>query len=289
MDQVRAFYVTLPSDKSHVGNSLHTYRVQLPETVHLEGVWEVALSQIVYPVTYHTLYDTSFHFRTWLDKKQKPLLIGSRTNPKAAFKRLGSATLEPNHYSDAGVVVENLNHVYRDFYDKFLWSKNDTPNPRAREVTHLMTEWRKHINFSYNKKSQRVTVELDDAVKYLLLEEGLSYALGFETGLFKRAGSHVAKYPPDVMGAVRNLWVYLDIIQPQLVGGVRTPLLKILPISGRYPEETVLDINTLEFVPLLVNDFDSLKIHIKDFKGRPVQFMFGSVIVKLYFRRRSLL
>ena len=62
------FYLTLPSNASlneFPNNKTTSYRVKLPQSIDLEGVWEVGLNSISYPNTWYTLQkgvDTHFFY-----------------------------------------------------------------------------------------------------------------------------------------------------------------------------------------------------------------------------------
>ena len=52
------FYLALPSNASsdvHPDNKIGSYRVKLPQTIDLEGNWEVGLYSITYSNTWYTL------------------------------------------------------------------------------------------------------------------------------------------------------------------------------------------------------------------------------------------
>ena len=54
------FYLTLPSNASsdvYPDNKIGSYRVKLPQTIDLEGNWEVGLYPITYSNTWYTLQD----------------------------------------------------------------------------------------------------------------------------------------------------------------------------------------------------------------------------------------
>ena len=62
------FYLTLPSNASSdvfPDNKTTSYRVKLPQTIDLEGNWEVGLYSISYPNTWYTLqkgFDTHVYY-----------------------------------------------------------------------------------------------------------------------------------------------------------------------------------------------------------------------------------
>ncbi len=57
------FYLTLPSNAStdiFPDNKTTEYRVSLPQTLDLEGDWEVGLYSILYPNSSYTLQDDPY-------------------------------------------------------------------------------------------------------------------------------------------------------------------------------------------------------------------------------------
>ena len=62
------FYLTLPSNASSdvfPDNKTTSYRMKLPQTIDLEGNWEVGLYSISYPNTWYTLqkgFDTHVYY-----------------------------------------------------------------------------------------------------------------------------------------------------------------------------------------------------------------------------------
>ena len=66
--RVTHFYLTLPSSASldvFPDNKTTSYRVKIPQTIDLEGNWEVGLYSISYPNTWYTLqkgFDTHIYY-----------------------------------------------------------------------------------------------------------------------------------------------------------------------------------------------------------------------------------
>ena len=52
------FFVTLPSNTKVIGNITSNFKVRLPEKLKLEGQWEVAMVEIMYP---HSWYNVTGH------------------------------------------------------------------------------------------------------------------------------------------------------------------------------------------------------------------------------------
>lgn len=61
-----SFYVTLPSDSSmhfFPENKISHFKTQLPFPLDLKGEWEVGLSEIIYPHSWHNINETNNYFR----------------------------------------------------------------------------------------------------------------------------------------------------------------------------------------------------------------------------------
>lgn len=70
------FYVTLPSNTGlnvFKNNTISSYRVNLPRHINLEGPWQVALTEISYPHTWHNVPEESAYFE-WMDKEEKKIV-----------------------------------------------------------------------------------------------------------------------------------------------------------------------------------------------------------------------
>ena len=58
MDQIQAFYLTLPiysSVQKFPSNILTNFTTKLPNSIFLDGVWEVGLAEILYPYTWNKI------------------------------------------------------------------------------------------------------------------------------------------------------------------------------------------------------------------------------------------
>ena len=67
---MRAFYVTLPSNSSmniFPSNTLTNYVTQLPNSIYLDGEWEVGLAEIQYPYTWNNIREgyNKIYIKTW--------------------------------------------------------------------------------------------------------------------------------------------------------------------------------------------------------------------------------
>ena len=84
------------------------------------------------------------------------------------------------------------------------------------------------------------------------------------------------------------LYVYTDITQNQLMGDVRAPLLRAVPVKSRYADTTCVTYEQPQFVPLSRSNIQTVEINIRSNTGELVSFESVKSIVTLVFRRKSL-
>ena len=79
--------------------------------------------------------------------------------------------------------------------------------------------------------------------------------------------------------SLNHLYIYCDILKPQIVGNIVAPLLQIVSIQGAYTKTVNRLYITPYYVPVLKKSFASIEINIKDDQGQPIKFEYGKSIV----------
>ncbi len=140
---------------------------------------------------------------------------------------------------------------------------------------------------SYNKTYSHVKIKLNTtAIKGMLLGMPLQYMLGFSgkwLHTFLKA-QVFGKYPPDLSSGFYTLYIYCNLIQPQIIGNVLAPLLRTVAISGEFGN--TMDKVFLEphYLPLRNKWFNMIQLSIKSDQNKSVKFNFGKSIIKLHLR-----
>ena len=121
----------------------------------------------------------------------------------------------------------------------------------------------------------------------------ISYMLGFTKDdlsvlLKKTTPGCRAKYPVDLRAGFDSMYVYCDLVRNQMVGDTLAPLLRVVPVEGKFEDNIYREYNSPHYLPLVKMEFDSISIAIKDDKNRNVPFLAGKVTVKLHFRKRKI-
>ena len=142
----------------------------------------------------------------------------------------------------------------------------------------------------YDERQRRVTMDLP-ANTSIQLYDGIAHILGYPSAI--KLDGPKRYYPPgsvDVNHGVYNLYVYADIVTPQLVGDAEVPLLSTVSFDAfrlnERPEVSTKVFQKLHYIPVNRPFSDTILIDIKDSTGEAIPFLVGKIIVKLHFRQR---
>jgi hypothetical protein len=270
------FYVTLPSNSvSHQNrykvdeteaddgpgvNTQSEFRVQLPNQIRLDGEWEVALAEIIYPHSWYNV-DTEKHtdchiFISLHHTTENKIVICAI--PSGSYETTEALLEAVNHQLDQSLGIEG-------YFDK-------------------------DVQLRYDTIKRRVDLICSDLVLKIAIGEKLRYMLGLD----KQRREHwlnprhlAAKYPVDLRGGFDALYVYCDLVSNQVVGDVLVPLLRVINIEGQHDDIVAKTYNNPHYVPVVKQEFNTIEISIKDDTNQSVRFMSGKVVVKLHFRKRK--
>ena len=118
------------------------------------------------------------------------------------------------------------------------------------------------------------------------LDKQLQTLLNFPTRQVVRTTS--SSQPVDIHQGFHSIFVYTNIAEPHVVGDVRAPLLRIIPINHSLSGLThTRSYERIYYFPLATREFSSLEIDLRTDVGEPVPFESGKVTVQLHFRQRK--
>ena len=147
------------------------------------------------------------------------------------------------------------------------------------------------ISFHYSKISKRVRVKVKNKAK-VILQDGLAQVLGFEPRVIAApTDSEVSvesPYVADVNAPYDVLFLYSDIVEPQIVGDVLAPLLRIIKVTGQDGEVVLNKFDRPHYLPVSRKMIDTLEIVIRTRTGDLTPFERGRSYVKLHFRQKYL-
>lgn len=248
------FYLTLPSNSSATyfpHNKTTNYSTKLPRAIKLEGEWLVGIVEFQYPCTMFTVQDNN---NIMYISKRMEVPNEAQLNVVTYKGHIPSSS-----YEDIDDVITALNskHTYKLRHDK---------------ISKLVT----------------LTGDLTNLIS-LKFSPVLNLQLGFDPNTniaVKRTG----KFPANLyLGLPSQLYIYCDIVAPQMVGDVMCPLLRIIsldPVKYVYGSSKMHIFSTPHYIPVMRREFDTIEIDIRSNTGENIPFQFGTSCVKLHFIRR---
>ena len=160
------------------------------------------------------------------------------------------------------------------------------------------------IYVSVEKIAQKVVVHLPESQSsvFIIQSADLSHIFGCDleqnqTGvIMKGKGPHCPQYSYDII-RIHSLMIYSDIIEYNIVGDTKTPLLRCFPFISKVKSGDIIStgqymnyqsFTNLQFKKLLKNFFHSIKIKLRDSTGEKIPFVsVGITRVVLLFRKIS--
>lgn len=235
----------------HPENTLTEFKVRLPQPLTFQGAWDVALAEVTYPHRWYNVHEDTKYFymlnHEEVTWQHKYIPMGFYGNPSELVKSMKDASYEDQ------------------------------------------------ISINYSKRSEKVNITIKDGAKMTMksdLAEMLGYSIsGGQSQLVGGGqrllgpGEHPAEYVADVR-PVQHLFVYTDIIEEQIVGDRKVPLLRTVKVTGKYGDVIMETFNTPHYIPLKQKFIDTITISLRDDIGGKVKFTRGRVILKLHFKRR---
>lgn len=246
-----SFYVTLPSDSSQnyfPDNKISNYITRLPQCIQLSGEWEVGLAEVNFPHTWYNVNSTNNVIEYELPGGLKP----------------HKKEIPPGFYPTIQSILDAL--TVKELKEKF--------------------------SFSFNEVTKRVKMSVTGEGNIILCA-GMAELLGFDTMDFGSEDDGApftmeSPYVPDPSANFRVLMLYTDIIEPQIVGDVYAPLLRIINVTGSDGDMVHIQYDKPHYLPVSRKLIETIEINIRTHLGSFVPFERGRSYVKLHFRQKQL-
>ena len=244
-------------------NTLSSFTNFLPEHLNLERQWEVAFLETSYPSMYHNITEGKFKF---YDEKLS--------------KSTSTYNLEPGLYTPITDTVEAM---------IMLIQERNNHNETC-------------ITVKVSRKTQKVDIMLaNDTSGLAFCSTDLGHVFGLNVGnefgvLIKGKGNHEPQFDYDIV-RVHSLKIYSDLVEYNIVGDTKAPLLRCFPFSSKLKGGVIMTtgqylnyqtFSNLQFRPLLKNSFHSIHIDLRDTSGEKIPFVsVGITRLVLMFRKVS--
>lgn len=269
---MESFTIELVSNASNQlfpNNSLSSFTNFLPEQVNLKGKWEVAISEISYPTMYQNVTDGKFLFTDTTSKVEYDNLED----------RLRPYELPPGLYPSLADIFQKMNELI-------------AIRERSKEF---------QITFKLDRITQKLEIFLPKKSSQLILYSAdLVHIFGCDLrdarmGLWMAGkGPHNPKYEYDIL-RIHSFMIYTDIIEYNIVGDAKAPLLRCLPFVPKLKSGDVISTNqymnyqsfqNLQYKRVLKNSFHTVQLELRDTSGEKIPFIaIGITRVVLMFRK----
>ena len=244
-------------------NTLSSFTNFLPEQLNLEGQWEVAVSEIVYPSMYQNItegkfksFDENFSKSTW------------------------TYNLEPVLYTFITDIAEAMHTIIQERNNH----KETCITVKVSRRTHKV-----------------VTVLATDTCGFAFCSTDLGHFsdnnVANEFGVLMIGnGPHQPEFAYGIV-RIHSLTIYSDLVDNNIVGETKTPLLRRFPFisklkggnittTGQYMHYQTF--SNLQFRPVLKSSFHSIHIDLRDISGEKISFVsVGITRLVLMFRKVS--
>nr|XP_015840030.1 PREDICTED: uncharacterized protein LOC107398959 [Tribolium castaneum] len=305
MNNYNDFYLTLVSNSSSnyfPENTTTHFCTQLPKTVHLDGEWCVGLSEIQYPYSFLTvnsgeniIYCTyQFSLSTIIQQGEKG--IDALFNDVRCSAWIDEQVRRRKYKSSKEFMYDikmrkftfESDVIVTKYKTKIEAGNYETIESILEALNSLRPLVIDNVQFRLNDGSKRIIVTCSSLhLSSLSFSPTLSLQLGFkpDTNVLNKTSTHPANI---LLGLPSQLFVYSDIIEPQLVGDILAKVIRTVVINNKYyiygTHHTQI-FSHPHYVPVLKREFENIEIDIRSSTGEKVPFQFGTLCVKLHFKK----
>lgn len=280
------FHMVIPSNASpdvYPNNKTSNYKVNLPQNFDLHGDWQVALLEVHYPNTLMNVQKDE----NWIKLYQVPPDTPIPAPP------LGHAGPE-YELDEHGPDLLNMSTTLLRF-------KLSLRPGRYTTITNLTEHIADVLKPLEQLKSKPISVGVTDGYFYLQpLTEHPNYVVYFAprlatqlglpySGPYNASQTIIGIREIDMsLGRPEQMYVYMNVIEPQIVGHTTAPLLRTIPMNSdaKFGSITCYRCDTPIYHKLATKSFNELEINIRTDTGAFVPFLFGTLNLVVHFRQR---
>ena len=267
-----SFYITLPSNvKSFETNTVSKFKTKLASKINLSEKWQVGLSSIKYTKSWYNIKNTMY------------LKIYKRTSSRSIEDLKALINMEREIHDDQLFIIERVPILQSGHYenlDELLTILNENLNKKYKE---------REISIKFNKNNNTCELKwknIGDA--YFNFSGELREILGFNNHIdfIHFSESQCYKFSTrgiDLTGNLHSLFVYTDIIEPSYVGDCIAPLIQSISVAPvKFGEDIEVTYDNIHYHNVLLNEFETIEVNIRDETGAPFEFQFGITGITLF-------
>ena len=221
-----------------------------------------------------------------------------------SYHKIINIDIPPAHYQTVESLINAINTALEenkvkiddddDEGDDDSQKENDVEigKKKRKKASKTSVKLSKCVVFKYNTFTKKIKVSvLHKKIGWINFSNHLAYMLGFSNSFQSifEARYLESEYMPDMSAGINMLYVYSDIVQPQLVGNSFSPLMRLIHVEGTHGSSVEKVFFNRQYIPIMLKDFSEVEIHIKTDGNQYVEFDSGKVIITLHFQRRRIL
>ena len=261
LPKMSELYVTLPiGEKS-------TCRTQLARRLQLNG-YKVGLAEISFKLSHPKLEDLYL----FVDAPGRVVCIevseGVVTEIDALIQSINYAVRTQRLNTEG-----TANKIMSKYPSSLEWLEDAGKRPTSDEKLEII--------FSRDRRNGRISVISKKHDTAMWLSPTLSLVLGLsQTVTLRTRSNRLARRDIKLLHQSSSLYVYTDIIEPQLLGSSSAPLLGIVSVNPTaYGRTQTYKYSAIQYKSLSKTDIDSVLLEIRDSKGQQTDFITDAVIV----------
>lgn len=282
-----SFYITLPSnDMSLPDNTISRYTTFLPQTLRLDGSWEVALTEFMYTKSYFNILE------------DQQLMFFRKTPGIISFNK--PAVVKRGYYDSAECLVNAINEAIEKLErlkpPKVILDKSEM----TVKIEHGFTlteigEKELYSVFLGDKLEEILGLSEASPERVLYYDHGLTFEENSKNqpqfwGPKKEEFNSDARYGKNISNiknGVHTFMVYSNVATSSIVGSTFAPLLRVVRVddSSKFGDDVHLFFHRPYYLPVSANEISFIEINIKDETGEYIKFQFGRSVAVLHFRR----
>lgn len=166
------------------------------------------------------------------------------------------------------------------------YGRYDSINEVIVELNHSVSNSlpNQEVYFGYDVRRKKCYVSIESGDKMVSMCRGIAQLLGF---IFEQSvnKSQYAQRQPNLEVANEYVVVNCDIVEEQIVGNLKTPMLGYLYTRGiEYGESLNYSVDT-QYVGLRNKSFEVIHIWMTDVEGNQIEFNPSKTLLQLHFYR----
>ena len=252
MGENNEFYLTVDNEDSlyyFTSNKCENFYVKLPYVLQLTGQWSVCVNQVWFKKGIYNIVDCALQV---IDKK----LINYDQND--VEDESGWTYIPKGFYKDVTDLLPVLNDIFI-----------------SEEIDEI-------CKFGYDNISCKIHVTISEGFS-LVLNSELCNVLGFTQCILE--GNIIADRCLNLHSMDDLIYIYTNIISPQMFGNSLHNVLKILDISSVEFGGIIFDTSITNYARVAINTFDVIHFEIRNVNRKRINTQNARIIIQLHFRK----